>query len=688
MDLHKQGENTEINWYKEKMELLDQFDNERKEWESQWKIMQKKIEELCHEVKLRRKMNINEHAKVLNQKANQDKTVECSPSYHSLGQCEFTGMNHRDGLEKENKTEQSLPSEANQICKEQKVTNKSKVGFLDPSATANLKECEDCLELKTSKEESKNCVGALNTALEELAKVSEDLCNFQEEIRKQSNHRRMKSDSFLQEIPKNNVPDTDHMINNDRRFLPVNLEKEQKQNRKNLYCTDVLQSSPVKISGIDTTALQRNETPPLPPPRSTSRNIPSSYSEQALESLKENLDHNIWVAQESQGEWHCNPHIPFGHNRMPVCLSEGKTLKNGLTFALAPETKADNKPLYNESVGLSMWSCDFEMGSKNNPASWFQKTCSAPSKLKYEKVIPDHPVKFHPDLHINNDSSSSVIQNSGPRRDFSCGFERTTRNEKLAVKTDEFNRTVFRTDRNRCAVEQSQSYSKSSDDLKPCNTLITHTGHKSENNIVSDILTDCAHMPVSRENEPLNLTKESIAGPVRQVQQHLNPSSYQNMLHEHDWRPINLSGRPRSADPRSNYGVVEKLLKTYKASTGSAMHNSKCSQDNWAKYNYDVFGGVTSRQHLEKPQLEQDLWQKTPGMCVPQQVMQGIDWKRNTEESMIVKSSYGKGFSRPARPANRRLPSRWASRSPSAPPALRRTAHSYTIPLQSEASMV
>lgn len=46
MDLHKQWENTETNWRKEKMELLDQFDNERKEWESQWKIMQKKIEEV------------------------------------------------------------------------------------------------------------------------------------------------------------------------------------------------------------------------------------------------------------------------------------------------------------------------------------------------------------------------------------------------------------------------------------------------------------------------------------------------------------------------------------------------------------------------------------------------------------------------------------------------------------------
>lgn len=46
MDVHKQLENTERNWNKEKMELLEKFDNERKEWECQWKVMQKKIEEV------------------------------------------------------------------------------------------------------------------------------------------------------------------------------------------------------------------------------------------------------------------------------------------------------------------------------------------------------------------------------------------------------------------------------------------------------------------------------------------------------------------------------------------------------------------------------------------------------------------------------------------------------------------
>lgn len=47
MDLQTQLDHmTEKNWSKEKMELLERFDSERKEWECQWKVMQKKIEEV------------------------------------------------------------------------------------------------------------------------------------------------------------------------------------------------------------------------------------------------------------------------------------------------------------------------------------------------------------------------------------------------------------------------------------------------------------------------------------------------------------------------------------------------------------------------------------------------------------------------------------------------------------------
>lgn len=261
MDLHKQWENTETNWHKEKMELLDQFDNERKEWESQWKIMQKKIEELCHEVKLRRKLNMNERAKILDldrEKATQDKMVECTPNYPTSGQCDIVAMNHRDDLEKDNKMKQSLLDEGNQIYKELKTSKKPKVEFMDPLVTDNTKECEAQLDLRTAEEESKGCSSALNTALEELAKVSEELCSFQEEIRKRSSHRRMKSDSFLQEMPGViNLPHGDHVINNGQCILPVTLEKENQKNRRNLSGTHMLLNNSMQICGTDTINIQK-----------------------------------------------------------------------------------------------------------------------------------------------------------------------------------------------------------------------------------------------------------------------------------------------------------------------------------------------------------------------------------------------------------------------------------------------
>ncbi|KAM4866119.1 uncharacterized protein KIAA0408 homolog [Thomomys bottae] len=575
------------------------------------------------------------------------------------------GVHHRDRLGKEKKIEQSFLSEENGAFKEQKATKKSKVGFTDPLATD--KDCEGWPGRKTSEEESKSCSGALNTALEELAKISEELCSFQEEIRKRSNHRRMKSDSFLQEIPNViSAPQKEHLINNDQHVLPISLEKEKQEHRKNLSYTPVPQSNSMKKCGIDTIDLQRNETPPLPPPRSTSRNFPSTYAEQVQERLKESLAHRNWVAHKGQGEK--NVKIGFLSGKPTLCPREEKVL--------TPEISIHNNLRGKEDTRLPMWSHDFGIGTQKSPSALcFQQNSSTPSNPKSE-MIPEHLPKSPSNLHINNDWSSSITQSSGSLASFGCGFERMTRNERLAAKTDEFNRTVFRTDRNCRAIQQSQNYSKSSEDLHPC-----------DNTAERDNVKTSGHVLVSMQNMLTNPTKKSTAALIRQMQDYGNPSSYWNMFHEHDWRPSNFSGRPRSADSRSNYGVVKKLLKTYETSTGPACQKSKCFQDNWIKCNSDASDNDTLSQHLEIHPVEQEFQPKT-ALFVGQQVKRGIDEKKITEESMAMKASNGKGFSRPARPANRRLPSRWASRSPSAPPALQRIAHNSNLSLRAEAHMI
>jgi hypothetical protein len=109
---------------------------------------------------------MNEHSELIDldrEKATQDKMLEPPSNYPNSGQCEFTGMNHRDGPEKENKIEQSFLSEGNQVCKEQKATIKAKVVLMDPLATDNQKEYEAWPGLRTSEEERKSSSGALNT---------------------------------------------------------------------------------------------------------------------------------------------------------------------------------------------------------------------------------------------------------------------------------------------------------------------------------------------------------------------------------------------------------------------------------------------------------------------------------------------------------------------------------------------
>nr|XP_015865214.1 uncharacterized protein KIAA0408 homolog [Peromyscus maniculatus bairdii] len=637
MDLHKQWENTETNWHKEKMELLDQFDNERKEWESQWKVMQKKIEELCQEVKLRRKMNMNEHSKVIDLDHDQDK-MAFPPTHPHSRQCEFRVTNHRDDLEKESKEERDFLREGNQLYEKQNRPTESKGSLLNPMATEE-KACEKWAGARSSKEESKDCSVALNTALEELAKVSEELCTFQEEIRKRSNHRRMKSDSVLQEMPNTiSVPQRKHMISNGQGILPTNVEKEKQ--KKSLSCASGLQNNSMKNGGIGKIDSQRSETPPIPPPRSTSRNFPSSYSEQAQERLKETLYHR-WVVHESQDRRNSNLHFLL---RQSPLFPQDRSLKDSsMLSSLSPEVKTDSKPPGNKDIGLNMWSCDTVIGTTEHPSVQSQKTAFTPNNAKFETVIPDNPTKSHLDLHVKNDFLSSVTQ-TDPLRSYNCNFEQTRRNEKLAAKIDEFNRTVFRTDRHRPAIEQGQSDSESPDNLNLCDISAAHSGDVSESGSGTSGFKASDHMSVPTENVFSNSAKVSPTGMVKQMQACVSASSYQLMFHEHDWRPSNFSSRPRSADPRSNYGVVEKLLKTYETETGSAQQNSKCFRDNWPK-------------------------------C-------------GSDESIAVRASNGKGFSRPARPANRRLPSRWASRSPSAPPALRRTAHSYKVSLQTEAQMV
>uniref|UniRef100_A0A8C3RP59 KIAA0408 n=1 Tax=Chelydra serpentina TaxID=8475 RepID=A0A8C3RP59_CHESE len=647
MDLHKQLENTERNWTKEKMELLERFDSERKEWESQWKVMQKKIEELYQEVKLRRESNMN----VRDNKAIQSKMLQLSVYSPTSERSDTAELNCRHNLANDQMEEKSLLSKTEQECKETRTQRKNNVLLRNSLAFDNQEKYEDLLSLKTPKKDTSSYAGDLNAALKELAKVSEELCSYQEEIRKKPNHRRMKSLPFLEEFEETQntviIPEMNHMSSNEPQTSSITFETEGQNNRKNLMSAnrdlkDMPCSSLTGDRGRDFMPWPKKEAPPVPP-RSTSRHLTSSLSAAVHISevpIKDSGNRSNCKVQEGKNGRKCiNPSLAKQSDAPVAHANEGKSVKGGaVVTASVPIAKKERVSECSVVAGFchNTWSCDvgkLGKGTQNgsSPLS-AHKSCSDGNMVQKENVHRRHCPKSHNVLHYGNDSYDPAM------------LPKTQRNETLAAKIDEFNRTVFHTDKCNKSLQENQKLQTPTGDHKQCGPGCDCRVNRTET--VNASYVSNPRLSAAKKQDPCNPTKTArTTGQQKQINGLLSTSGYQHMLHEHDWRPINLSGRPRSADSRSNYGVVEKLLKNYEKSTVTSLYNSKCCRDKWTQSDSEFTDGSS-------------------------------------------KYSTGKGFSRPARPANRRLPSRWASRSPSAPPAVRMTTHSYSLSLQSETAVV
>uniref|UniRef100_A0A670XZ60 KIAA0408 n=1 Tax=Pseudonaja textilis TaxID=8673 RepID=A0A670XZ60_PSETE len=614
MDLQTQLEHmTEKNWSKEKMELLERFDSERKEWECQWKVMQKKIEELYQEVKLRREnnMSISEN-KPIHNKAEQQ---ACSPTLE---------WSDPPGLHSCSPDKESLQSKPEKESKCVKNKRRNHAFAKDHLTFQTSKESEDC-EL--------NCTHILQflflKALKELAKVSEDLCTYQEEIRKKANHR-----SSLHIVPNN-------LVNPDPQLAAAASEMEKQNNRKNLVSTNrhLKEAPSTALPGVEETSFlpwQRREGPPVPP-RSTSRHLTSS-----LADISEALAKHV----EQRNSWETEEH-PDGSSLIypaaPLTVSDECKSLSGPT---------ENQDQYNDlkfpaAILHSVWSCDaskIENGPENGFSRHALQKCSSDGYMMTPK---QHP-KLQSSIHCTSNpyvAACDTLEDSG----YETG--KTQRNETLEAKIDEFNRTVFHTDKGKKCLLQNQT--------EPSGVPKVHCGlQDSLNNGTQNEEPICVlnSKLSSKKEEKANKPSKDIKTKRQQKQINGVLSSYQHMLHEHDWRPSNLSGRPRSADSRSNYGVVEKLLKNYEKQVQSETEFTESS--------------CKKMGHYPVIQTEQGKQEQQKNSFCP---VQRAGCLKLSKVSLAAKQSNGKAFSRPARPANRRLPSRWASRSPSAPPAMRRT---------------
>ncbi|KAJ0000173.1 hypothetical protein NQD34_012015 [Periophthalmus magnuspinnatus] len=136
------------------------------------------------------------------------------------------------------------------------------------------------------------------------------------------------------------------------------------------------------------------------------------------------------------------------------------------------------------------------------------------------------------------------------------------------------------------------------------------------------------------------------------------------MMNEHPWKPLTLAAYPRPEGSRSNYGAVERILKNYETAAKSMNQKETGSSPNLS---------VREKSERELDMLDMDsvptplfIRETLPHSPSTHKVLElkEIQMTKNQESSTTSSVLKQKNFSRPACPAHRRLPSRWAGHSP------------------------
>ncbi|TRY53711.1 hypothetical protein DNTS_020262 [Danionella cerebrum] len=323
---------------------------------------------------------------------------------------------------------------------------------------------------------------------------------------------------------------------------------------------------------------------------------------------------------------------------------------------------------------------------------------------------------FSPNTNATANLASLAIQLNAVARPAS-------RNERLEQKTAEFNRTLFQTGMGlHCnedlAVKLSTEYDP---EVLSKNTFSGSASKYIEDSLelmLSDLAAECPNEKLEKDLisfqqgscsqetakrpfqvEPSTLCLFDQIGLHFQIQtekkyQDANPddqeekqpklpsrdrsSTRSRILEENPWKPSTLAAYPRPVESRSNYGAVERILRSYEERLSLESNHTSPSPGKKE--------GLVDLLEILNVQQESNSTQNL--ICTPQK--QITDHKETHVKVQQCTVSLRKSFSRPACPAKRRLPSRWANRSstssasspsPSPPPStafVRGKTHSYS----------
>ncbi|KAM4736502.1 protein SOGA3a isoform 2-T3 [Anableps anableps] len=559
MDLRCRLDHNERDWLREKAELLERFDVERREWECQLKDMQKKIEELYCEVRSSRGgpgldsmkqdddaahrlsmrststgsslLSDNSRSELLSSSTqseltrnlpspglglNRNISADGDACFHADILCGFDvgiQFSQSDPLQ----TELLVEPRSRETWKQESSGDTKKAGDTteleafycgasgcgmpqeyvsigsDKGVHAIPPESPLWAKLSNGSDKKKNTT-ALNAALKEIARVSEELCSYQDEIRKKSGDKRNQSaslcpsegceKSFLQV---EEAPCDLSQIYDDLRALqrenwitssPESIWRASRSssdtwmaNTADPYHYRDTETSPGQYSDMET------EAPPIPP-RTSSWNPNSSNPDTELHIPESPMAtvrkcHSPCVLLDRK----CNsPSIVRKFEAM-LQENEGKVFKDGvLTSCSIPSNS-------NCNIGCchNRWSCDAGKLTHNKLLTYgtVQKSFSEVNiltagkdmcpeknsdvgKLQMFPVIQEFPV----------DSVSQEIQSVSP------SLQGSRRNLMLERKTAEFNRTLFQAEMGR-GVDVQDHFTGSEMFSEVCKPVLTTSSHMS-----------------------------------------------------------------------------------------------------------------------------------------------------------------------------------------------------------------
>nr|XP_020452251.1 uncharacterized protein KIAA0408 homolog isoform X2 [Monopterus albus] len=518
MDLRCRLEHNERNWLRERAELLERFDVERREWESQLKNMQKKIEELYCEVRANREGTGLDSGRQVDDNVVHRLSIHSTSSGSSLLSENSHSVLLSSSSQSEPKRHPPLPGfghnrnisgggccggsdghqsncfQADSLCGHsrpemvdelriggtwQQVTDSKETGPTteleaifhgapgcgvpqtnrskrnEKSVEVGPQESPLCAELSYGSDKKKNTT-ALNAALKEIARVSEELCSYQYEIRKKSEDKRQ-----LYPPPENETPCDLSQIYNDLQALEreawINLSpdntwrgnREQSESWRMSATDPGTQTCPGILSDIDTAA------PPIPP-RTSSWNLSTSTHPDTELHIPESpvmtvrKCHSPCVLLDRKCS---SPSIVRKFEAM-LQENEGKVFIDGVLASCSVPAN----PKCNMGCCHDHWSCDTGKlsSSKLSTNGTVRKSFSEVNILSAGKALHSD---YSPGVEY---LKRPELQTPLVVKEFPVGLppaspnlQDSRKNIMLEQKTAEFNRALFQAERGHGVEEQS-----------------------------------------------------------------------------------------------------------------------------------------------------------------------------------------------------------------------------------------